>query len=75
MPMYEYKCNSCGEIFEELVPVSKRDASERCCPKCGSKDVKRNISHVAPAQVDGGKSTESSTCPTCSDGTCSVCGL
>ena len=33
MPMYEYRCNKCGEIFEELV---SSDDEKVPCPKCGS---------------------------------------
>ncbi len=35
MPTYEYKCNSCGFVFEEL--QSMNDAPIKNCPKCKGK--------------------------------------
>lgn len=44
MPMYEYVCKSCGDSFEEIVPMSERDAMP-VCPKCNSSEgVKRAVS-------------------------------
>lgn len=35
MPLYEYQCPSCGEVFEMRRPMSQ--ASEPApCPKCGT---------------------------------------
>jgi putative FmdB family regulatory protein len=44
MPIYEFDCAGCGECFEELVGA---DATPPC-PSCGSRDVRRRISLVAP---------------------------
>ncbi len=33
MPMYSYRCEQCGETFEELVSMDRRD--QVACPKCG----------------------------------------
>lgn len=42
MPIYEFVCQPCGEHFEKL---QKSDASEdNRCPKCGSSDVKKQLS-------------------------------
>lgn len=41
MPTYEYRCDSCGYVFEEF--QSMKDAPLSKCPKCGSK-VQRLIS-------------------------------
>ena len=45
MPIYDYRCDGCGERFEELVSAS----SERppSCPSCGSPDVTRLYSPFA----------------------------
>ena len=40
MPIFEYKCKSCGEDFEKLVFGNK----EVSCPKCSSKEVKKKFS-------------------------------
>ncbi|MGC9315492.1 MAG: FmdB family zinc ribbon protein [bacterium] len=73
MPMYEYKCNSCGHSFERLCPISKRD-DPGACPKCGSEDVVRGLSRVAKAQGCDNCSSGSCSCGGCSTGNCSTCG-
>lgn len=41
MPIYEYLCRECDDTFEELVFAGREP--ERC-PKCGSKDIDRQMS-------------------------------
>jgi len=41
MPVYEYKCNSCGQVIEEFQQMS--DEPLTVCPKC-SGELKRLIS-------------------------------
>lgn len=43
MPIYEYKCNKCGEKFEALVRWFHSQKSLKC-PNCGDKDIERIIS-------------------------------
>ena len=43
MPIYEYRCKACGKEFETLVR-NAGDEKELVCPKCGSKDVGRQLS-------------------------------
>lgn len=43
MPMYDYKCNSCGQQFDELVSYSTPD-SEIECPNCKKKNSERMLS-------------------------------
>jgi putative FmdB family regulatory protein len=33
MPTYEYKCASCGHLFEELQSI--KDQPLKTCPRCG----------------------------------------
>lgn len=33
MPLYSFVCPRCGNAFEELLPMSRRD--EAACPRCG----------------------------------------
>lgn len=35
MPLYEYRCKTCGHRFEALKPISARDSV--VCEKCGEK--------------------------------------
>jgi putative FmdB family regulatory protein len=39
MPLYEYRCASCGNEFEELVSLSAKSAPP--CPSCGAKKPTR----------------------------------
>jgi len=43
MPIYEYRCQQCKNLFEALVG-SSRERDQTRCPKCGSDRVKRVIS-------------------------------
>ena len=43
MPIYEYLCAACGEQFSKLQKMGAGDG-ETACPKCGSTEVKRQIS-------------------------------
>ncbi|HUX06534.1 MAG TPA: zinc ribbon domain-containing protein [Acidobacteriota bacterium] len=51
MPLYEYRCESCGAAFEKLVMTSKRD--EVTCNKCGSKQTRRQLSTFATSGGGG----------------------
>lgn len=42
MPIYEYRCDDCGRIFEKLV-LGSSDTDVRC-PKCDCREVKRVMS-------------------------------
>ena len=39
MPIYDYRCGECGQVFEKLVMPSKEP--ELICPDCDSKEVER----------------------------------
>lgn len=42
MPIYEYRCESCGEQLEKLQKLS--DAPLEICPSCGKPELKKLIS-------------------------------
>lgn len=46
MPIYEYKCNSCGKDFEKLIFSSSASKNIEC-EYCGSEDVEKKISNVS----------------------------
>jgi putative FmdB family regulatory protein len=46
MPLYEYRCRTCGKQFEMLRRMQDADA-ELQCPECWSKEVERLISTFA----------------------------
>ena len=44
MPIYEYRCESCAERFEELV---RRPDDTVSCPECGGTEAERLLSVFA----------------------------
>ena len=59
MPIYEYRCELCGEKFEKLVRTVSGHV-EVVCPKCGSDEVKKAISLFGTS--GSAQSTGSSSC-------------
>ncbi len=56
MPLYEYRCQCCGERFERLVRAAaaldgndgqQRGGQEVACPRCGAPQVERLFSAFA----------------------------
>ena len=43
MPLYEFRCADCGQIFDRLQPF---DAESPACTACGSDEVNRLISLI-----------------------------
>ena len=42
MPIYEYKCESCEDVFEVLQKIS--EPAPQKCKKCGNEKIKRLMS-------------------------------
>ncbi len=63
MPIYEFKCNHCGDVFEHLIFSS--DGDETACPTCGDEDTCRLMSSFSSI------SSKFSECP--SDGMSAAC--
>lgn len=53
MPIYEFKCSTCQNVFEELVP---RDTTGDLlkCPDCGAVGAKRLVSAFAAHGLENG---------------------
>lgn len=47
MPLYDFKCGTCGERFEALVAVSEQPA----CPVCGAAPAQRIYAFAGPFKV------------------------
>ena len=65
MPIYEYRCNGCGEVFEQLVMGSDTGESDPC-PCCGAKDTGRILSTFSRASSESGDGSGPGTSPSCS---------
>jgi putative FmdB family regulatory protein len=53
MPIYEFRCNHCAHIYEDLVPREATGETQRC-PKCGHVGAKRLISAFAAHGLENG---------------------
>jgi putative FmdB family regulatory protein len=56
MPLYEYRCQNCGYLFEKMVSFSQSNKLPEC-PTCKSPDTRKQLSTFASK----GSSTSSST--------------
>lgn len=56
MPIYEFRCQGCGEVFE-LLAMNQNDQVEAKCPQCGGVEISRVMSSCA--SVIGGSSSPS----------------
>ncbi len=62
MPIYEYRCTSCGETFDKFVR-SMNSQHEVECPKCGSKECKKSISLFGTSSSGASASSAASCAP------------
>ena len=71
MPLFEFKCGSCGAVCEQLMRLSP--ARPDPCPKCGSRKLEKQLSTFsASVRDDSGFACPSGSCPTegCATGAC-----
>lgn len=69
MPIFEYKCNGCGEDFEKLVFGNQAVK----CPKCESDNIRKKFSTFWMSGVENPGSSGSSGCGSCSSSSCGTC--
>lgn len=68
MPIYEFRCEGCGQVFEHLALTSK-EQKQACCPECGGKALSRVMSSCASV-VESGSSCGASASPQVQSRTC-----
>jgi putative FmdB family regulatory protein len=83
MPIYEYKCNACAHVFDELVPMDTEGDNLKC-PKCGHVGARRLVSafaahglengHIAVGQKLTGKGSSSPSTSESSSAKGAACG-
>lgn len=71
MPMLKYRCNACGEVFDELVSVSGMDTVK--CPECGANDSERAYEGKCLFGMKGSDAGRGCSCGGSCAG-CSGCG-
>jgi len=76
MPIYEFRCLKCQEVFE-LLKVKEEDELAMKCPHCDSPDFERVLSTSSYAVgVSGGKSERPTLASRqCASGTCTTVDL
>ena len=47
MPIYEFKCNNCGHVFDIVESLQEHDKHNEKCPKCEGKDIERVLSSAS----------------------------
>lgn len=52
MPIYEYRCEECGESFDKFVRSILAETEVRC-PKCDSEQVRKSFSLFASQGSQG----------------------
>lgn len=58
MPLYEYRCTTCGRRFEVLQRIGQ-GCEGLSCPQCGREEVEKEFSTFAGAVSGGGSSVGS----------------
>lgn len=61
MPLYEYRCSSCGSRFEVLRRMGQ-GSEGLCCPRCGQEKVEKEFSTFAGASAGSGGTPAGSGC-------------
>lgn len=64
MPLYEYRCETCGQTFEKMVAFSQANGSPEC-PHCHGSQTRKQISTFA---TRGRTTTASASTANCGGG-------
>ncbi len=71
MPLYEFRCLKCQELFELLV-MGQDDTVEMKCPHCGATDFERVMSTASYSMPGSGGSGPKAQTRTCTGGSCTT---
>lgn len=52
MPIFEYVCIKCGNVFSVLT-FSASEGKDKSCPSCGSRDVVKKLSSFSCSSSPG----------------------
>jgi putative FmdB family regulatory protein len=61
MPLYEFRCASCGHQFEELI-FKTSEVEDLTCPTCGAKQVNQLMSAFSTASSRSSSGSSNSSC-------------
>ncbi len=75
MPIYEFKCIACENIFELLL-IGNEESHAMKCPKCESENFERVLSTTSYAMgASAGNTGPRAQNRTCSSGSCTTIEL
>lgn len=57
MPLFEFRCESCGHKFSDLVGMTA-DSAPSPCPKCGSAQAKKLVSRFVRGRSEDARIDE-----------------
>jgi putative FmdB family regulatory protein len=57
MPIYEYRCRKCGEVFERIQKVEKGGGESLHCPYCGGEKPEKVLSSFSSSKGSGATSS------------------
>jgi putative FmdB family regulatory protein len=74
MPLYEFECGKCGQVFEELCRLGS-NGKGIACPGCAGKRLRRLMSVFAvhSSSREPAAAESRASCSTCSSKQCSTC--
>lgn len=72
MPLYEYQCRDCRQVYEALIRHAGDEEGETC-PACGSRRKERQFSVFGMAGVEKGGGGGGGGCGTCTSHNCGSC--
>lgn len=73
MPIYEYRCTDCHEVFEKLIRDGEAGIT---CPRCRGQSLERKFSvfgMVGAGREPAAGRTAASGCARCAGGHCATC--
>jgi len=62
MPLYEYRCQACGDTFETIRGLNDKDA-DVACPTCGEKKAEKLMSACCAAKGESSTASAGSCGP------------
>ena len=73
MPLFAYRCRSCGEVFQTLVMSGETPV----CKTCESADLEQQLSLIAAPARGGDKAPMTGRCEAAEAGMCcgGACGM
>ena len=66
MPIYEYRCDECNNLFEVLTTTTTTSEEASSCPRCNSRKVKKTLSGASFRINSGSSSIPSGALSGCS---------